>query len=91
MISRVPLDIADHNSPFYATAEHVSPGKRSHGFLVVAALINDMKSDLDLDEFKKVLPLLTQIVLNQDENSERRQLEQVMQNLRHWRRRLSNN
>jgi hypothetical protein len=82
----VPLELADHKSPFYATAEHVSPGKRSQGFWVVAALINDMKSDLDFDELKQVLPLLTRIVLHQDGKSERQQLEQVMRNLRHWRR-----
>ncbi|QDT30032.1 hypothetical protein Enr10x_53910 [Gimesia panareensis] len=85
-ISRVPLELTNHKSPFYATAEHVAPGKRSEGFWVVAALINDMKSDLDFDEFKKVLPLLAQIALNTDKKTERRQLEQVMRKLRHWRR-----
>jgi hypothetical protein len=62
MLSRVPLDLDNSKSPLYPTAEHVTPGKDSAGYMVVASAINDMKSDLDLDEFKKVLPLLGRIV-----------------------------
>lgn len=86
MISRVPLELTNHKSPFYATAEHVSPSKGSEGYLVVAAVINDMKSDLDMDEFKKVLPLLSRIVSGKGTNADRQKLEKVLRNLRHWRR-----
>jgi len=85
-ISQVPLDPDDSKSPLYPTAEHVVPGKGSAGYLVVASAINDMKSDLDLDEFKKVIPLLSRIVLGKGTKTDRKTLEKVLRNLRHWRR-----
>jgi len=86
MLSRVPLNLKNSKSPFYATVEHVSPSKGSSGYLVVAAAINDMKSDLDFDEFKKVLPLLSRIISGKGTKADRHNLEQVLRNLQHWRR-----
>lgn len=50
-ISGVTLCIDDRSSPAYATLEHADNGE----YMVVAAIINDMKSDLTLDEFKKIV------------------------------------
>jgi len=54
--------------------------------MVVAAAINDMKSDLDLTEFRAALPLLTRLVSGTGSNKERDDLEHLLKNLRHWRR-----
>jgi hypothetical protein len=75
---------ADSASPRYLTLDHVAPGKRSGGWMVVAALINDMKSDLDLDEFKRVIALLPGAISGDRESVDA--LQHVLSNLGHWRR-----
>lgn len=85
-ISHVQLDIEDKGSPFYATCEHVTPSSGAAGWLIVAAVINDMKSDLDLEEFHKVLALLLQCMPGPPEFSAVTALESVIQSLKHWRR-----
>jgi hypothetical protein len=51
------LDVEDPNSPFYLTFDHIDPrGKR---VVVCAKFLNDMKKDLTGDEFRKVVPALS--------------------------------
>jgi hypothetical protein len=50
-ISGVRLQLDDRTSPVYPSLEHADNGQ----YMVVAAVINDMKSDLTLSEFEKVV------------------------------------
>lgn len=45
------LETNDHRSPFYLTWEHLTPGDETN-VVVAAALINHMKANLTLDQFK---------------------------------------
>jgi len=45
------LNTKDHLSPFYLTWEHLTPGDEDD-IVVAAALVNRMKANLTLDEFK---------------------------------------
>jgi hypothetical protein len=54
--------------------------------LVVAAAINDIKSDLAIDELRRVLPLLSGLVTGNAKPEDRDGLESILKNLRHWRR-----
>lgn len=45
------LNIKDHHSPFYLTWEHLTPGNEDD-VVVAAALVNRMKANLTLDQFK---------------------------------------
>lgn len=45
------LDTKDHHSPFYLTWEHLTPGNEDD-VVVAAALVNRMKANLTLDQFK---------------------------------------
>ena len=76
-ISGVRLVPNDASSPLYPTLDHSDPGAGTGGWLVVAAAINDMKSDLDMKELKKVLPLLSLIVTGKGSNDDREKLETV--------------
>src|SRR5438105_5604694 len=64
-ISRVRLAPNDPSSPLYPTLDHSHPGTGTGGWMVVAAAINDMKSDLDMEELKRVLPLLGLLLTGQ--------------------------
>jgi hypothetical protein len=86
MMTGVRLNPSDPASPLYPTLEHSTPGTGVGGWMVVAAAINDMKSDLDLNEFRAALPLLTCLVSGTGSNKERDDLEHLLKNLRHWRR-----
>ncbi len=48
------LCIDDHRSPFYLTWEHRTP-RDEDDIVVAAAIINDMKSDLTEDEFRRLI------------------------------------
>jgi hypothetical protein len=85
-ISGVRLVPDDPSSPLYPTLDHSDPGAASGGWLVVAAVINDMKSDLDMAELKKVLPLLSRMACGQGNKEDQEQLEGVLKDLRHWKR-----
>jgi len=50
-ISRVRLCLDDRSSPVYPSLEHADNGQ----YMVVATVINDMKSDLTLAEFRDVV------------------------------------
>jgi hypothetical protein len=54
--------------------------------MVVAAAINDMKSDLDLTEFRATLPLVSRLVCGTGSENDRDDLEHLLKNLCHWRR-----
>lgn len=86
MVSMVPLRPDAPNSPRYPTLEHTAPGKGHGGWLVVAAAINDMKSDFDLDEMKAVVPLLARILQPDGDSEASSDLQQVLDRLKHWRR-----
>jgi hypothetical protein len=86
MMTGVGLNPTDSASPLYPTLEHSTPGTGVGGWMVVAAAVNDMKSDLDLNEFRAALPLLTRLVSGTGSNKERDELEHLLKNLRHWRR-----
>ena len=55
-------------------------------WMVVAAAINDMKSDLDLTEFRAALPLVSRLVSGTGSENDRDDLEHLLKNLRQWRR-----
>jgi hypothetical protein len=86
MMTGVRLNPSDPASPLYPTLEHSTPGTGVGGWMVVAAAINDMKSDLDLTEFRAALPLLTRLVSGTGSSEDRDGLEHLLKNLRHWRR-----
>jgi hypothetical protein len=86
MLTGIRLNPSDPASPLYPTLEHSTPGTGVGGWMVVAAAVNDMKSDLDLTEFRAALPLLTRLIMGTRSNEDREGLERVLRNLRHWRR-----
>jgi hypothetical protein len=86
MISGVPLLPDAPKSPRYPTLEHAAPGKGHGGWLVVAAAINDMKSDFDLDEFKRIVPLVAQVFQAQGDPEASSDLLRILDQLKHWRR-----
>jgi hypothetical protein len=86
-ISGIRLTTTDSSSPLYATLDHSNPSSDRAGWLVVAAAINDIKSDLDVDEFRRILPLLSRLVTGQAKPGDRVGLESTLQTLCHWRRR----
>jgi hypothetical protein len=45
------LETKDHRSPYYLTWEHLTPGNEQD-VIVAAALVNRMKANLTLDQFK---------------------------------------
>lgn len=85
-ISRVRLAPNDPSSPLYPTLDHSNPGTGTGGWLVVAAAINDMKSDLDMEELRSVLPLLSRIVAGIGNDEDQEKLETAFKNLHHWKR-----
>ncbi len=86
MLSGVPLRPDSPESPRYPTLEHTAPGKGHGGWLVVAAAINDMKSDFDLDEFKEIIPLLAKVLYAQGDSGASSNLLRILDGLKHWRR-----
>jgi hypothetical protein len=86
MISGVELLVDDPSSPRYPTLEHSDPGTGESGWLVVAAAINDMKSDFDLDEFKRAVPLLARTLGSGADTTASSQLQTILDGLKHWRR-----
>lgn len=52
--SGVPLDEVDHHSPRYLTFDHRTPGCEEDMVLATACL-NDMKSDMTEDEFRRMV------------------------------------
>jgi hypothetical protein len=85
-ISSVRLAPNDPASPLYPTLDHSDPGTGTGGWMVVAAAINDMKSDLDMEELQRVLPLLSLLLTGQGGEGERDKLGTILKGLRHWRR-----
>ncbi len=85
-ISGVRLSPNDPSSPLYPTLDHSDPGTGTGGWMIVAAAINDKKSDLDMEELRRVLPLLSRLVAGQGTDDERDNLEGVLKALRHWKR-----
>lgn len=49
-----PLRTDDHHDPYYLTWEHRTPRDEAD-IVVTAAIINDMKSDLTENEFRKLI------------------------------------
>jgi hypothetical protein len=64
------------------TLDHANPGEASGGWLVVAAVINDMKSDLSLNEASKAWSLLARAQAVGGEASE--ELETLFRTLAHF-------
>lgn len=85
-ISGIRLTSTDSSSRLYATLDHSSPSSDGAGWLIVAAAINDIKSDLAIDEFRQVLPLLSRLVTGDAKPEDRDILESMLKTLRHWRR-----
>ncbi len=86
MVSGIPLLVDAPASPRYPTLEHTAPGTGQGGWLVVAAAINDMKSDFGLDEVKAVVPLLARAIRPNGDTQASSDLRAVLDSLRHWRR-----
>ena len=57
------LNVKDHRSPFYLTWEHLTPGNEDD-IIVAAALVNRMKADLTIDEFKLLVCALAKRFAN---------------------------
>ncbi|MDD5173478.1 MAG: hypothetical protein PHV48_01455 [Candidatus Omnitrophica bacterium] len=77
--SGVKLEEKDHKSPLYITFDHRIPRKEDD-IVIAASVINDMKSDLDEEEFKNVINHLAEyfrngVLINPD-----------VFNLKHWKR-----
>lgn len=87
-ISGVRLDPGNRRSARYPTVEHTTPGGCAGGWLVVAAVVNDMKSDLSLSEFKEAVPLLTTILSKGagEAQQEVAALEALLNGLEHFKR-----
>jgi hypothetical protein len=85
-ISGVRLVPNDPSSPLYPTLDHSDPGTGKGGWMVVAAAINDIKSDLDMEELRRVLPLLSALVTGNGSDGDRQHLESALKRLRHWKR-----
>jgi hypothetical protein len=86
MLSGVPLEVSNSDSPCYPTLEHTSPGTSKGGWLVVAAVINDMKSDFAVDEFRAVIPLLAAVLSGNGNVHVSSQLCDLLGSLKHFRR-----
>jgi len=86
-ISGVRLDPSGLIPALYPTLDHASPGRGAGGWLVVAAAINDMKSDLDLDEAKRAWALLSAVVGGTRSASD--ELERLLSGLKHFRSRAA--
>ncbi len=86
MVSNVRLLPDAPDSPRYPTLEHTAPGKGHGGWLVVAAAINDMKSDFDFDEFKEIIPLLARILQANGDKEASSDLQNVFDRVKHFRR-----
>ncbi len=84
-ISGVALDTISPGSPLYATLDHVNPSRGNGGWMVVAAVINDMKSDLSTEEFRSVVSALATIFSSEDINA-RQSLERKLSSLEFWKR-----
>jgi hypothetical protein len=77
-ISGVRLTSTDPSSPLYATLDHSDPSSDGAEWLVVAAAINDIKSDLAIDELRRVLPLLSGLVTGNAKPEDRDRLESIL-------------
>ena len=86
MVSGVELLLDVPSSARYPTLEHTAPSTGQSGWLVVAAAINDMKSDFALDEFMKAIPLLAQVFANHQDKKATSDLQLVLDSLKHFRR-----
>lgn len=84
-ISGVKLKVSDPSSPRYPTLEHSTPSTGHGGWMVVAAAINDIKSDLDLDEFRAAIRLLAETFVGSSQTASA-DLQQLLDGLKHWRR-----
>jgi hypothetical protein len=84
-ISGVMLKVSDPSSPRYPTLEHSTPSTGHGGWMVVAAAINDIKSDLNFDEFRAAIRLLADIVAGSSRTASA-DLQQLLDGLKHWRR-----
>lgn len=76
--SGIPLVEKDHKDPRYITFDHRVP-RRESDIVISAAAINDMKSDLNEDEFKAVVIQLA----NRFKGGK---FDQTVFNFRHWKR-----
>ena len=86
-IAGVPLDLVNTNSPRYLTLEHAHPQHAEGGWLIVAAAINDMKSDFSLGEFRQAIPLLDACMRGRRDRRTADHLRRLLDSLEHWRRR----
>ena len=85
-ISGIKLVTDDSGSPFYLTLDHVNPSKKDGGWMIVAASINDIKSDLTLEEFQKIIALLAAINPAEVLPGKIENLESIIGSLSHWNR-----
>ena len=86
-ISGVRLDPTGRLPALYPTLDHASPGRRFGGWLVVAAAVNDMKSDLDLNEAKRAWALLSAVAAGTRSAAD--DLERLLAGLTHFRSRVT--
>jgi hypothetical protein len=84
-ISGVPLSLTPKQGPCYPTLEHDYQSDGSCRFTVVAAAINDMKSDMTLSEFRTAIKLLSAVLSSPNSKATKR-LAKTLQALKHWRR-----
>jgi hypothetical protein len=83
-ISHVPLNLDESHSPLYATLDHVIPRSRDARWQLVAAVANDMKTDMNMQEFMQAVALLASHFQNADQGTT--DLAQVFAGLKHWKR-----
>lgn len=86
MVSGVELLVDKPESARYPTLEHAAPGTGQHGWLVVAAVINDMKSDFAMDEFRAAVPLLARVLTKVGNLAATNELQKLLDELKHFRR-----
>ncbi len=77
--SQIQLAENDPKSPCYITFDHRTP-RQKDDIVVAAAVLNDMKSDMDEDEFKKVILALAGFLKGRPFN------QMVLKDLKYWKR-----
>lgn len=87
-LTGIKLQTDQIGSPAYLTLDHATPGSAAGGWIVVAALINDMKSDLAVEEFQTLVPLVAKCLVDPDDLNNRDSLEASVSALRHFTRKL---
>jgi len=77
-ITHIKLNINDKDSPLYLNLDHSNPSKNNGGYMIVAAFVNEMKHKMNLNKFRKIVPLLRDVISNPPKTSSIKELEHSM-------------